>query len=95
MRLDDAELDFAPLSPEFARSPYPFYSALRGRPGLTYFPDFDIWLASRYEDVATLVNDRSLVRSLEGFASPDQLAATQRAGVGFSFKLESAAIGQL
>ena len=80
MRLDDAELDFAPLSPEFARSPYPFYSALRGRPGLTYFADFDIWLASRYEDVATLVNDCSLVRSLEGFASPDQLAATQRAG---------------
>jgi len=77
---DDTELAFTPLLPEFARSPYPFYAALRSRPGLTYFPDFDIWLASRYADVTTLVNDRSLVRSLDGFASPDELAAARRAG---------------
>ncbi len=80
MSLDAEEVAFAPLSPEFARSPYTFYAVLRGKPGLTYFPDFNIWLASRYDDVATLVNDRSLVRSLEGYASPDALAAAQRAG---------------
>ena len=51
---DDTELAFTPLLPEFARSPYPFYAALRSRPGLTYFPDFDIWLASRFEDVAAI-----------------------------------------
>lgn len=72
--------EFQPLSAEFARDPYPFYAALRDRPGLTYFEDFDIWLAARFEDVQTIVMGDHMVRSMEHVASPDEIAAQKRAG---------------
>jgi len=73
-------LDFAPLSPEFAADPYPLYARLREQDGLHYYPDFDIWLASRFEDVAAIANDRTMVRSLEGLVAPEEIAAQKRAG---------------
>lgn len=71
---------FAPLSPDFAADPYPAYARLREQEGLHYYPDFDIWLASRFEDVAAIANDRTMVRSLEGLISPGEIAAQKRAG---------------
>ncbi len=55
---------FDPLSDSFARDPYPAYAALRAGPGPHYFPDFDIWLLSRFADVNEAALDRSLVRVL-------------------------------
>lgn len=71
---------FAPLSPDFAADPYPSYARLREQEGLHYYPDFDIWLASRFEDVAAIANDRSMVRSLEGLVTPREIAEQKRAG---------------
>jgi len=71
---------FAPLSPAFAADPYPAYAHLREQAGLPYYPDFDIWLASRFEDVASIANDRTMVRSLDGLMPPDAIAAQKRAG---------------
>src|SRR5579859_3627595 len=71
---------FAPLSPEFAADPYPAYARLREQEGLHYYPDFDIWLASRFEDVAAIANDRTMVRSLEGLVAPEVIAEQKRAG---------------
>ncbi|WP_139108255.1 MULTISPECIES: cytochrome P450 [unclassified Ensifer] len=74
-----AKLIFAPLSPDFARDPYPTYRALREKEGLHYFADFDIWLASRFEDVSAIVMDKRMVRSLEDIATAEELAKLQRA----------------
>lgn len=71
---------FAPLSPEFAADPYPAYARLREQEGLYYYPDFDIWLASRFEEVAAIANDRTMVRSLEGLVAPEVIAEQKRAG---------------
>ncbi|WP_428687447.1 cytochrome P450 [Roseibium sp.] len=74
------DLSFAPLSEAFAQDPYPFYAALRARDGLTWFEDFDIWLASRFDDVTEIVMHGKMVRSLDHIASAEDIAARKRAG---------------
>ncbi|GGB56702.1 cytochrome P450 [Roseibium aquae] len=74
------DLPFAPLSEAFAQNPYPFYAALRDTPGLTYFEDFDVWLAARFDDVTRIVTDNRMVRSMEHIAAPEEVAAQKRAG---------------
>jgi cytochrome P450 len=72
--------DFAPLSDAFAADPYPAYAALREREGLHYYPDFDIWLVSRFAEVLAIAMDKRMVRSLDGLISPEEIAAQKRAG---------------
>ena len=74
------EFVFAPLEPAFAADPYAAYAQLRAREGLTWFPDFKIHLASRFEDVSAIVMDKRMVRSLDGLVSPKEIAAEKRAG---------------
>lgn len=74
------EVAFAPLSPGFAHDPYPTYKLLRDKGGLHYFEDFDIWLASRFEDVSAIVMDKRMVRSLDDIATAEEIARIQRAG---------------
>ena len=57
-----SDLAFTPLSDAFAQDPYPFYAALRANDGLTYFEDFDVWLASRFDDVSEIVSDVDFYR---------------------------------
>ncbi len=71
---------FAPLSDAFAADPYPSYAALREQEGLHYYPDFDVWLVSRYADVSAIAMDRTMVRSLDGLISAQEIAAQKRAG---------------
>jgi cytochrome P450 len=78
--LDRGEPPFAPLSPEFAKDPYSAYAALRRTEGLSYFADFDVWMASRFADVSAIVMDPRMVRSLDGIASAEELARGKRAG---------------
>ncbi|MEE4012574.1 cytochrome P450 [Roseibium sp. FZY0029] len=73
------DLSFAPLSDAFAQNPYPFYAALRGRKGLTYFEDFDIWLAARFDDVSEIVQNGKMVRSMDHIADAEEIEAMKRA----------------
>ncbi|MDN3718805.1 hypothetical protein QW131_05240 [Roseibium salinum] len=73
------DLCFDPLSEAFAQDPYSFYAALRARDGLTYYQDFDVWLASRFDDVSEIVMHEHMVRSLDHVASPDEIAEQKRA----------------
>jgi hypothetical protein len=50
-----SDLEFSPLSDAFAQDPHPFYAALRAKEGLTYFEEFDVWLAARFDDVSEIV----------------------------------------
>lgn len=74
------DLYFAPLSDDFAQDPYPFYDALRAQPGLTYFEDFNVWLAARFDDVSAIVMHDKMVRSMEHVASAEEISAQKRAG---------------
>ncbi|MCK7611927.1 cytochrome P450 [Roseibium sediminicola] len=73
------DLSFEPLSEAFAQDPYPFYEALRARDGLTWFGEFDVWLASRFDDVSEIVQHGKMVRSMDHISSPDEIAALKRA----------------
>ena len=73
------DLSFAPLSDAFAQDPYPFYAALRDRKGLTYFEDFDIWLAATFDDVSEIVQNGKMVRSMDHIASAEEIADMKRA----------------
>ncbi|WP_298814856.1 cytochrome P450 [uncultured Roseibium sp.] len=74
------DLSFEPLSDAFAQDPYPTYEALRESEGLTYYEDFDVWLAARFEDVMEIVMHDDMVRSMEHVASPEEISAQKRAG---------------
>ena len=71
---------FAPLSDDFAADPYASYAALREQEGLHYYPDFDIWLVSRFAEVQAIALDKKMVRSLDGLIPPEEIAAQKRAG---------------
>lgn len=69
---------FDPLSAEFAKNPYPAYAALRKSRALPFFPDYQMWLVSRYPDVAALVTDDRLVRTLDSIMSAEEIEAQRR-----------------
>lgn len=73
-----AEWAFNPLSSDFAKDPYASYAILRSRKPFTYFPDFDIWMVSRFRDVTDIVMNRRMVRAPESFLSAEQVAAQKR-----------------
>lgn len=70
---------FQPFSPEFARDPYAVYARLREEYPLYYHADWDTWLLSRYDDIARLVNDRRLVRTLDHVRPAPEVAARRQA----------------
>lgn len=70
---------FQPLTPGFAENPYPAYAALRELGEPVYFPDFDIWLVSRFADVTRVVQDKTLVRDAGHFMSDAEREAQRRA----------------
>jgi len=69
---------FEPLSEAFTKDPYAAYARLREGDDFYYFEDFDVWIASRFEDVRALALDKRMVRSLDGIATREELEALQR-----------------
>ena len=69
---------FAPLSTEFAQDPYPSYDILRARDSFYYYPEFDVWLVSRFRDVTDIIMNRRMVRPPEAFLTPEQVATQKR-----------------
>ena len=70
---------FDPLSKAFARDPYPAYAALRKMDQPCFYPANESWLLSRYTDVDQAARDPRLVRSLECFMDPAEIAERKRA----------------
>ena len=68
---------FDPLSPDFARDPYPAYAALREH-GPWYWEAGGMWLLSRFADVQSAAVNPKLVRTLDGIRTPDEIAEAQR-----------------
>jgi len=72
------DLSFDPLSEAFAQDPNPFYKDLRARDGLTWFEDFDVFLAARFDDVSEIVQHDKMVRSMDHISSPEEIAALKK-----------------
>ncbi len=70
---------FEPYSEEFARDPYATYRSLREAQPIYYYEDWDLYLLSRYEDIAALVNDPRLVRTLDHVTSQEEVMARREA----------------
>lgn len=58
-------MQFDPLSIEFLRNPYPFYNTLRTEMPILYWEPWNLYFVSTYADVATLLRDRRLGRSID------------------------------
>jgi len=69
---------FEPLSATFAQNPYPAYAALRDKGEPQFFADFDMWLVTRFDDVAGIARDISMVRSPEFFMSGEEITEQKR-----------------
>lgn len=72
------DVAFEPLSAAFAQNPYPAYAALRARGTPQFFVDFDMWLVTRFDDVAAIARDNSMVRSPEFFMSAEEVHEQKR-----------------
>jgi len=72
-------IEFDPLGADFRADPYATYRALRERDAPYYYAAQDMWLLSRYADVAEIARDPSMVRSLRGIEDDAALAERQRA----------------
>ncbi|MGB0843472.1 MAG: cytochrome P450 [Alphaproteobacteria bacterium] len=68
---------FDPLTPEFAANPYPTYAALRQLDKPVYFAAVDMWMLSRYDDIAQITQDPKMVRSLVGHCDEAELKQRQ------------------
>lgn len=73
------QIDFNPLGPAFRADPYRIYRELRTLEAPFYFEAQDMWLLSRYADVASVARDPSMVRSLRGIEDGAALAKRQQA----------------
>lgn len=65
-------MPFDPHSPAFKRDPYPTYARLRDESPLYYDDQAGMWFASRYADVAALLRDRRLGRTMDHVLSREQ-----------------------
>lgn len=72
------DFGFDPLAASFARDPYPAYQRLRQAKGLVWYEPHSMYLVSRFDDVAALVKDRSMTRTLDAQQSPVQIAEQKR-----------------
>ena len=68
--------------PEFLTDPFPTYSRLRDHAAAYYVSADDVWILTRYDDVARAARSPGIFSSRVGLA-----AAARRSGTGVSFRI--------
>ncbi|MEP3653911.1 MAG: cytochrome P450 [Litorimonas sp.] len=72
---------FNPTSNSFTANPYAVYAQLRAQDAPFYWPDLDMVMLSRFEDVSQVALNSSCVRSLQNHrSSEDLLAEKEKSG---------------
>lgn len=66
---------FDPSSRAFADDPYPIYAALRDHAAPVWSDTLNAWLLTRYDHVTQTAVHPKMVRSLDAFRSPEEVAA--------------------
>lgn len=74
-----AEFQFTPFTQDFAQDPYSVYALMREDYPIYFHEDWQMHLLSRYEDIATLVNDSRLLRTLDHLYSEEELNVRRKA----------------
>lgn len=69
---------FDPLSRSFSEDPYRVYKSMREADDPIYYEDHDMWLLSRYQDVAAVATNPKMVRSLQGIEPEEDAVERQR-----------------
>jgi cytochrome P450 len=69
---------FDPQSTSFAQDPYSTYASLRALREPYFLSAVNAWLLSRFEEVDAAARHPQLVRSLDAFMSPNQIAVERR-----------------
>lgn len=71
----DALLRTDPFSPELMRDPQPFYRALRDHEPVKYYPQYDTFFLSRFEDVWTAlrIGDNTFLSTENSLPTPQYL----------------------
>jgi cytochrome P450 len=62
------EVAYRPFSQPVQADPYPFYAELRERAPVHYLPDEDLWVLTRYDDVAAALRDPGTFSSQAGMS---------------------------
>lgn len=70
---------FDPFSEGFAADPYAVYKELRQEGGFHYFERSNIWMLSRYGDIADLATNPAMARVLTGYEDPEEAERRKRA----------------
>ncbi|MEO8608079.1 MAG: cytochrome P450 [Chloroflexota bacterium] len=58
-------MQFDPSSPDFQQNPYPFYDEIRAAAPILFWPEGNMWLFTRYDDINTLLRDKRLGRTMD------------------------------
>lgn len=62
-------MQFNPLSPDFLRNPYPFYDEIRTEAPVLFWPEGNMWLFTRHDDINALLRDKRLGRTMDHIIS--------------------------
>lgn len=64
---------FDPMSPAFQSNPYPYYDLLRNSAPVLYWPGWNSWFLTRYEDCAALLRENRLGHEIRNYISREDL----------------------
>jgi len=74
---------FQPTDPTFLRDPYPIYARLQAETPIAFYPGWDAWIITRHADVAALLRDRRLGRTMHHLQRSDESPAADPARAPF------------
>lgn len=77
---------YDPADPAVLADPYPAYARLRAEAPVEHLPEHDIWLVSRYDDVARVIRDPATFSSRLGM-SPPPVRAGDGTPVGVGYRI--------
>ncbi|WP_436792818.1 cytochrome P450 [Actinospongicola halichondriae] len=67
---------FDPFAAEVLADPYPHYARLRDDDPVSFIPELDLWMVTRYDDVSRILHDP------DTFSSADGMGALMSGGMG-------------
>ncbi|MET9301238.1 cytochrome P450 [Micromonospora aurantiaca] len=74
---------FDPFDPAVLADPYPAYARLRDHDPVSYLPEYDVWMVTRYDDVVAIARDPARFSSKIGMSPDFAVAGGPQTGVSY------------
>lgn len=74
---------FDPQDPSVLEDPYPHYARLRSEAPVLWLPDYEVWVVTGFQDIATILQDTATFSSRLGLAARADLFGPAQTGVRF------------